>query len=536
MNQDAQQLIKQGDYLFGKKSPILNLWQEIAEQFYPERADFTVCRSLGDEFADNLMTSYPVMARRDLGDSFSSMLRQSNWFNLSTSYNDNLAHDGRVWLDWARDVQRRAMYDRRSQFVRATKEGDHDYAAFGQCAISVEMNKNADGLLYRCWHLRDLAWAENAEGAIDTIHRKWKPTIRELKQLFGNKVADKIRQADDKEQFREVECRHIVVPAEDYNEKYKTPYVSIYIDVENKHIMEEVGLFNKVYVIPRWQTVSGSQYAYSPATIVALPDARLIQSITRVLLEAGEKAVDPPLVASREVFRDDFNLMAGGITWADIEMDTDIRNVISEFGRSSNLPAGMNIRDDVREMISQAFYLNRLSLPVMHEMTAYETSQRVQEYIRQALPIFAPIESEYSGELCEITFDLLMRGGAFGSAMDIPPSLRGQDVQFTFESPLQAAIGKEKQGLLQNTAQMLGIAAQVDPTVTADVDIRTAFRDALEGFGVPAKWMRSESDAQQVINQQQQQDQVQQATEQVQQGANVMQNIAAAAQAAEAIG
>jgi hypothetical protein len=64
MNQDAQQLIKQGDHLFGKKSPILNLWQEIAEQFYPERADFTVCRSLGDEFADHLMTSYPVMARR----------------------------------------------------------------------------------------------------------------------------------------------------------------------------------------------------------------------------------------------------------------------------------------------------------------------------------------------------------------------------------------------------------------------------------------------------------------------------------------
>ncbi len=323
MNQDAQQLIKQGDHLFGKKSPILNLWQEIADQFYPERADFTVCRSLGSEFADHLMTSYPVMARRDLGNSFSSMLRRDNWFNLKTSYNDNLDYEGRVWLDWARDVQRRAMYDKRSQFVRATKEGDHDYAAFGQCAISVELNKNADGLLYRCWHLRDLAWAENAEGVIDTVHRNWSPTARDLIQIFGNKVHQKVTSKADKEPFCEVKCRHIVVPSEDYSDKFKTPYVSIYIDIENKHIMEEVGVFNKVYVIPRWQTVAGSQYAYSPATIVALPDARLIQSITRVLLEAGEKAVDPPLVASREVFRDDFNLMAGGVTWADVEMDTD---------------------------------------------------------------------------------------------------------------------------------------------------------------------------------------------------------------------
>ncbi|WP_447867245.1 portal protein [Rahnella bonaserana] len=536
MEANAQQLIRQGDYLFGKKSPILSLWQEIAEQFYPERADFTVCRSLGDEFADHLMTSYPVMARRDLGNSFSSMLRRDNWFSLKTSYDDNLDHDGRMWLDWARDVQRRAMYDKRSQFVRATKEGDHDYAAFGQCAISVEMNKNADGLLYRCWHLRDMAWQEGSEGTIDTVHRRWKPTVRDLKQIFGSKVHDKISGAQDSEQYRQVECRHVVLPADEYSSKYKTPFVSVFIDVENQHVMEETGVFNRMYVIPRWQTVSGSQYAYSPATIVALPDARLIQSITRVLLEAGEKAVDPPLVASREVFRDDFNLMAGGITWADIEMDTDIRNVISSFGQNSNLPAGINIRDDVRVMISQAFYLDKLTLPSVREMTAYETAQRVQEYIRQALPIFQPIEYDYNGDLCEMSFDLLLRGGAFGSAMDMPEALRGKDVQFTFDSPLQAAIGQEKQGLLQNTAQMLGIAAQIDPNTTADVDIRVAFRDAMDGFGVPTKWMRSVEDADQIIQQNAEQQQAQQAVQQVQQGADVMQNIAAASQAAEAIG
>ncbi|WP_145598643.1 portal protein [Yersinia alsatica] len=147
MEARAQQLIKQGDHLFGKKSPILNLWQEIAEQFYPERADFTVCRSLGTEFADHLMTSYPVMARRDLGNSFASMLRRDKWFNLNTGDDDSNDHSAKVWLEWARDVQFKAMYDRRTQFVRATKEADHDYAAFGQCAISVELNKNADGLL-----------------------------------------------------------------------------------------------------------------------------------------------------------------------------------------------------------------------------------------------------------------------------------------------------------------------------------------------------------------------------------------------------
>jgi hypothetical protein len=81
--------------------------------------------------------------------------------------------------------------------------------------------------------------------------------------------------------------------------------------------MEEVSQWNREYSIERWQTVSGSQYAYSPATIVALPDARLLQAMTYTLLHAGEKIVDPPLIATEDVVRSDVALYAGGITWID---------------------------------------------------------------------------------------------------------------------------------------------------------------------------------------------------------------------------
>ncbi|QZN96684.1 portal protein [Symbiopectobacterium purcellii] len=69
------------------------------------------------------------------------------------------------------------------------------------------------------------------------------------------------------------------------------------------------------------------------------------------------------------------------------------------------------MRDDVRNMIHQAFYLNSLTLPNTSGMTAYEVSQRVQEYIRQATPLFAPMEPEYNGDLCDMTFSKLMRAG-----------------------------------------------------------------------------------------------------------------------------
>jgi hypothetical protein len=47
-------------------------------------------------------------------------------------------------------------------------------------------------------------------------------------------------------------------------------------------------------------------------------------------------------------------------------------------------------------------------------------------------------------------------------------------------------------------SQLLGAAMQIDPTVRADFDVDTAFRDAFEGTGAPAKWLIDRDKADQV--------------------------------------
>ncbi|BES72169.1 portal protein [Marinobacter nanhaiticus D15-8W] len=538
MDQRAKDLIKQGDHLFEKRTSLLQLWQEIADNFYPERADFTVVRNIGHEFADNLMTSYPIMARRDLGNSFAAMLRRDDWFSLRAEEESREDNSAKKWLEWASGVQRRAMYDRKSRFVRATKEGDHDFGTFGQCAISVELNRDADGLLYRCWHLRDVAWAEDAEGEVGEVHRKWKPSLRNLASIFGEKkMSAGAKEKLAKSPHSEINVRHVVIPAEHYEapagQRWNTPFVSIYLDVDNCHIIEEVGVYNKMYVIPRWQTVSGSQYAYSPATVAALPDARLIQAMTRVLLEAGEKATNPPMLAVQEAIRSDISIYAGGITWVDSDYDERLGEVLRPITQDKNgIPLGMEMQADTRNMIAEAFYLNKLTLPRgTGDMTATEVSQRVQEYIRQALPIFQPMEYEYNGGLCEATFDILMRAGAFGSPEDIPQSLRGQDVQFKFQSPLQDAVEREKGDRFLEAGQFLAQAAQMDPNALANFNASIALRDALDGIGVPARWISTEDQYGQRVAQMQQQQQMQQAAEQAATAAEIGEQAGKAGQA-----
>jgi hypothetical protein len=152
-------LCKQSEQIFGKRFALLSLWQTIADNFYPERADFTAVRNIGEEFASNLMTSYPVIARRDLGSAFGAMLRPSSkvWFHARTENYDKLSVASKAWLEWADTQMRAKMHDRKTQFARATTQADNDYAAFGQAVIQISLNSDASGLLYRCWHLRDCA-------------------------------------------------------------------------------------------------------------------------------------------------------------------------------------------------------------------------------------------------------------------------------------------------------------------------------------------------------------------------------------------
>lgn len=514
----ADGLIKQGDMLFQKRSQLMSLWQDLADNFYPERADFTVKREVGTEFASGLMSGYPLIVRRELGNAFSAMLRPRDraWFSITTNNEEELDHEAKEWLERATEIQRRAMYDRNAQFVRATKEGDNDFATFGQCAISRDIDWSRNTLLFRCWHLRDVAWCEDYSGMISEVHRKWQPQIREVAQLFPGKLHNNIVKRLEKEPYETVDFRHIVMPSDKFAEgKYRTPYVSVYVDVENRQVVEITGSHSRIYTIPRWQTVSGSQYAYSPATVVGLPDARLLQAMTLTLLEAGETAVRPPLVATQEAIRSDVSLYAGGITWVDAEYDERLGEVLRPITQDKRgLPFGMEMQADMREMLAQAFFLNKIALPPAEsgrEMTAFETAQRVQEYIRNALPLFEPMEIEYNGSLCEDTFDALLRVGAFGPLNEVPRALQGAEVRFKFESPLHRALEREKSARFQEGRALVLEALEIDPKSVAVLDVRKALREALAGAGVPTDWTRDEDEVEAMAAAQEQAEQMAQA-------------------------
>lgn len=389
------------------------------------------------------------------------------------------------------------MDDPRAMFQRATKQGDNDYVTFGQCIITVEPVVADATLLFRSWHMRDMAWAENNRGVIDNIHRNWKPSIRQLSREYGiEKLHRSVREVAEKEPEKEIPVRHVIIPFDEYDykpekamrvraDRYK--YMMLCVDKDNEHILYERPVEDHPYVIPRWQLVSGSPYAHSPAAHYALPDARTLQAISYTLLQAGNLAVDPNMVATEEAVRSDINIRPGGITWVDAEYDERLGEALRPMSRdTSALKFGAEMADRHLAMVHEAFFLNKINLPPMGgDMTAYEVQVRTQEYIRNALPLFEPMETEYNAPLCEKSFNVLMRMGAFGDPRGWPEKLRNAELKWTFESPLADT---EKRGDAQRfteAAQLLAMAINIDPQLKNEWEYKEQFRDAMRGIGAP---------------------------------------------------
>lgn len=533
MESRASDILRLGDAKFTSRRRVDELWQELALNFYPKRATFTEKRDDGEEYSDHLYSSYPPLARRELGNMLDEFLFPEKFFAIHVDDEDLDEGDvERRFLEHITDIQYRAMIDPVANLIGARTQTNHDFVAFGNGVIKFGLNVVGDSLLFKNFHLKDCAWSENAEGKVDCLHRNWMPTARQLTQHFGDRVSGEVKKALKKDPEKEFECRHAVMPARLYEYKARngrtSPFVSVYIERDTETVLEEVGLDYFCYVVPRWQTVSGSALGTSMVTDVALPDGRTLQVCMRTLREAGESYVNPPLIAIGDAIRNDIALYPGGITIADIEYDERLGEVLRPITQnSSGFPIGMEIATALKEDIRNAFMLDKIQLPeITHQMTATEVRRRTQEHIRAASPISKPVQREYNHPLCDGVFQLMMAEKAF-PIEQMPESLQNKDIKFKFRSPLdELAEQNEADIYLDVRDRIWAPAVQLDPSLAEIADMEESTRDAMRSAGWKSKWFKPKEAVMQA----------RQAQAEKQQAAAMMQELSAAGQVGEQVG
>lgn len=499
----AKQLALIGDNMFGQRRGLLELWQELADNFYPERANFTQNKTDGVQFVSELFDSDPPVMRRDFGNWLGSVLRPAGreWFKLKVEDEQAMAQTSeKLWLERVTSKTRSMLYSPRSQFIDTMALMDHDYVTFGNCVFTVQERDEKDGIIFQPWHLRDCAWTQDYYGIVDGMWRRCKYTARNLKRRFRGNVHENVTKCLEKDPEKEFEVLHIEVPFDDYDltqkqRRYKdSRYVSIYWDCENQHLLEERDIMQFNYVVSRWFKVN--QYAYSPCATLALPDGRTMQALTRIILEAGEKAVDPPLIATHEAVIGGLNVYSGGITYVDKEYDERFGESVRPLPLGKAPEAGVAMRQDMRNTLSNVWFLNKLFLPNDHpEMTAEEVMRRDEEFLRVSQPIIEPAGPQRNGLMLEAVTSIGIRGGYYRIAGPLPENLKRQSLTFAYDNPVEDARKRVAAAALQRTIALTMQVQEMEPVARANVNWNKAHREAVIADGLPVEWMNDEKTA-----------------------------------------
>lgn len=506
---NAEELLRQDQRLFAAKLSLDSLRQRIAEEVFPERANFTLTRVDGDEYMRNMYESVPAYNRRTLADAIGALVRpkQQQWSKIRPD--NELYHEDEnlAWCDWATAQQHKLIYHRRSNFHRAMRMGDHDIVTFGDGVLSVGEAADRSGRQLFDWHhLRDCAWTRNREHQVERVHRKWMIQLGDFARRWGaDKLPPAAQKTLEKAPWEEIEVRHICMPADQYEGYGKKPagkdFVSIYLCQESRKILkDDGGYWEFPYIVRPWESVDYSAYAYSPAAMLGLCDARLLQSQAAVLLEVGERAVNPPLIATKEAILGPINNYPGSVSFVDAEYDERLGAALRPLETTGDMRIGLEFKVDTREVLAAAWYLNKLNLPSDKDMTAYEVGERVSEYIRSIGPVIEPFE-EHNKDVLDVSFKMMLRvtmemnksgaPGPLGWLEDMPQGLRGVDIDFELEGPVRAAYRRQKTVKAGEAVQMSGNFAQVyGPQVVDNIDADKLFRDGIDGIGGEHSWLK----------------------------------------------
>lgn len=495
---------------FAKKGGLLSFWQETADNFYPERADFTTMRSMGEDFVSSLYASEPILFRRDFGNYISAALRPKGRTWFVPRARDSKLHKNtsvRTYLEEKGDVTLSLFRDRKSNFSNAMRQGDHDWVTFGNSVTTGEVRRDGMGLLFRTWHLRDVAWATNYDGEIDTVYRRIMVSLRNLcsrEKEAEWSIHPRVKERLEKNPEEQIEIHHVMMPAAEYDpmdKALKLKWMSIYIDTTNQWEMSAKNVRTFNYAISRWFTVDTSPYAFSPCVICALPDGRSLQTMTWSIIEAGEKAVEPPMVAVNEAVLSGVDLRAGMVTWVDNRYDERTGEAVRAIELGGSPQFGEAIRQGITGNLKEAFYLNKLFLPNLGvQMTAEEIMRRHEEFLRVAQPVIEPAENERNGPILDMAIELAQFAGLWGDLKEMPKELIGKETDYTYDNPLEDAQRQSKSNAYRSSMEIVASTKQLmDPAIVENFDGDQAFRDAIGGVA-PPNWLRSEDAAAQAVD------------------------------------
>lgn len=478
------------------RSTFDRVYQDIDDRISPTDQNFgsnTANENKGKQKTEKVFDATPSLALDRFKAAMHSLVtpRNQQW-GKNKAMDEDLADDMEVqrYLD---EVTKRQFAARYAGNFDAEIQGCYYSAGkYGTMGMFVG-EQPGKGLFYRAIPMKQLYIAENEFGTVDLVHRDWFWTARQAMSRWGDKCPPVIKQAVERRPDQEFRFLHCVKPRKDADVSradYRgMQYLSYFICVDSRDILEEGGFRTFPYAISRYDVVPGEVYGRSPCMTI-LPDVKMLNTMNHDTVKAAQLKMLPPLLANRANALDAMRMTPAGMNYGGI--DDQGRAMIQKLDVGGDIGIGIEMMDQKRMVINDAL-LNTLFQILIDKpnITATEAMLRAQEKGQLVGPTGSRIESEFLDTMWHRELDLL---AAANQLPEMPEKLRerGGLYKIEFDSPLsRARRAEEGVAIMRSIEQLSPIAAamgpEAAPMVFKRINLDAMTKVIFEVNGVPAK-------------------------------------------------
>ncbi|MDR2161217.1 MAG: head-tail connector protein [Desulfovibrio sp.] len=485
-------------------------WKKLAAQFLPRK-----CRLESEAGAETnrgglrggTLDSTAFYAMRDLAAGLHGGMTSPArpWFSL-TLQDRELAKRARIrqWLDALAD-RMRAIFNQ-SNFYTAIHSLYLELGTFGTGFLfALEDERGPGAVRFLPLTAGEYCLDANDQGRVDTIFRTTMMTVRQMIMRFGAKVPEFIREMGRRpelwnERFAVV---HAVYPRG--NVRGAGPFASAYYldsgvsggrrsgpaDSRLPFLLER-GKFSEFPGFGvRWDVTGGDVYGKSPG-MDALPSSIMLQQMTRTMLMALQKEVDPPMIAPAGL--ENVSLLPGAVTFV---------NDVTGQGQQVYPAMRMNyavaetaqviaaFQEQVREGLFNSLF-RMLTNSDRRNVTATEIAAKEEEKLILVGPVLERLHAELFIPLIDRVFSIMARRNLLPP--DWPDDLDNAPLRVEFVSILAQAQKMVATGSLEKFAGFVGSTAQVYSEALDAVNADALVDNYAEYLGVEANVLRGQDD------------------------------------------
>lgn len=503
-----------------ERSEWLTEWQDLARFIDPQAAKFYRATNNGKrpERSRNAAI-YNNTARLALRSAIAGIQGGMTsparpWFRLDVT--DLTLAERPAVKEWLETVTRlmREVFGRSNAYTEFAKLY-RSQLVFGTGAMGV-FEDDEKTVVFNAYPIGEWSIAQNSQGRVDVFVRHSTRTARQLEQEFGRtNLSDDARNALDgnggtrvgkqggtpEQEFQVVT---VVAPNAAYRAyglgamskawvatTYELHSAGQTAPVDSTFRPLRVEGYDEFPIVaPRWDVTGENVYGFSPG-MDALGDVRVLQRMESRGMNAVDKMVDPPLVASTGLRNQRVSLLPGDITYLDPQQaQHGLRPVMDTQLRLDYLDLRIQQHETrIRKAFYEDLFLLLASRQGDPQKTAREVAELSQEKLLQLGPVLERQNQDFLDPVVDRVFAIMERRGMIP---DPPPELQGRPIKVEYVSILAAAQKLVDTASLERLVGFVGNASQVWPEALDKVDALEMVDEYARMISAPVRVVRSD--------------------------------------------